>query len=1616
VDQQKVSGSPASKTTLGSVWTRFVYDPLDRKTREIDGAGTSSERQTITLYDAADNPISVTTGYSPVSSILTVDGKGQDYSAPVTTFYQYDPLGRVRLVRDGYIDPQELPFVEYVPGDPRNGWSVNYFPAKSYGHTRPWTAYTYDASGHVLSVRTNVSNSATADQRSSSTAGDPVSQTTYIYDKLGRLAQTNEGESATGDQSQMRVTVQLYDSLDRVVATLQMGQPWTQYTYDGFGELTKQTAGVTDPRMPPPKPGTNNSPTLYSTYEYDIFGDVTVQGDQTGAGGTITRTYDLLGRVKSQVQKANLENLTYKYDADGNLLQTTDTVYPLWYATATAPGGLQLQISISLPSVTRTTTTSYTYDALNRPISTTDTYWTAAPNNQSGHTTRTWYDALGRVEATWAPDGKIRWFGYDAAGDQVIEYWGTAAPLAAAPAADGTPSVSAAPLNPVGTGALTKATAIVTYSNAAGQVTYSFQATTTLQPVETRDPTNALTRFVFVVPVARASWTVVPYTWTAMTYDGLGRLETESTQGTSTQNVTFTYGYDAAGRVTQVSDSQGGWQKTAYDLAGRITAESMSDGTGTIVYFSFAYYDGTDWGQKAPTFRTDRLKSITGRNGGPNGTAVVGEEIQYDALGREARRSWTTVGPTAPREQLLTSYQSNGLVSTQTRTGEATIRTGRWVPSTTLYSYDATNQVLQQSTLGLDGSTWEPGKLTPHDAAGNAPYVSQAAAQGTGNRVSSQNGYTLGYDGTFSGIGTAGNVTSVAKGSALDVYTLDGRNRVTQVSRAMRGQQYSIDYTYDTFDRLVARSKTSVSPTGHTERTSAIRYLYANGQPYADATTGGTITVRYLFGPAGQPLARLLSGTSLPDFYMTDRQDSVLQLVDATGHTLKRIRYTGLTVAERAGPAGSPGSAGSDRFELAAQVSDQQAGLAMLNGQWFNPALGRYLSAGGPGIGLNPYPVAGNDAPNDLGPGADPWGTRMKPTGHDTFEAIGQAWSDITLAGWLLDAAGFDREQAGKTAAGVWGMGYGASPVGLGENALPRDAGSGQLQWPWQWSADGSVSRQVRSWQLAYAGYRQAGYSHDEALNWVWGTNAPVRGSMYKLMEMRYRVSFQGTNFGQKLAPSDYVLNAVHVGVDVTTTALGVAGVAARALALTGLTGRTALAVSQMSRLGRLASVGRTAVELAGVATGMPTPWGVAGMSRWLAQPLVRFGVHTLVKQYGSEANYARAQAMAQWLGFKACFVAGTPIQGPHGAKAIEEFKSYEEHGDACDRIVSRNEHEPDGVLTLRRVLRTFVRTGLVLNLKLPGGIIIGTTAEHPFFVNGQGWTPAQELKVGDQIRLMEPGWTTVEGVADTGRIETVYNLEIEDDHTYFVGTDEGRFSVWAHNAQYGGTVDYDTIKLLEHKAAGWTGGKIDRVERNMREAVREAQTQAKAQGRELTPEQVDALADQAFIDYVTRNMSDPQRPLQVRQGEAQCVLEGIKVKLGGGTGDTPPMPGLNLTPQDLAAAMRKTPDYYGHLDEPRCAKYANNEQPHLEMMAVMLRANRERWSKINDTPVDQTPIHGDWSGVPLVKPPQKTKGGTFPDNAWNFEHRIPQSEGGTTILSNLYIEASLLNIRKHNH
>jgi Pretoxin HINT domain len=195
----------------------------------------------------------------------------------------------------------------------------------------------------------------------------------------------------------------------------------------------------------------------------------------------------------------------------------------------------------------------------------------------------------------------------------------------------------------------------------------------------------------------------------------------------------------------------------------------------------------------------------------------------------------------------------------------------------------------------------------------------------------------------------------------------------------------------------------------------------------------------------------------------------------------------------------------------------------------------------------------------------------------------------------------------------------------------------------------------------------------------------------------------------------------------------------------------------------------------------------------------------------GSALNAQEALANGDILGFmdgtlgaysgfnklgQSCFTAGTPLLTPDGSKPIEQFQ-------VGDLILSRDEHDADGPVTVRRVVDTFTRIGPVLNVHV-GGRIIETTREHPFYVDGNGWRTAHELQIGDVLLSHDGLRVAVEGVADSGKVETVYNLEVEEHHTYFVGAPEWGLDVWSHNYRPGqhGLPDHRrTVESLVAKA-----------------------------------------------------------------------------------------------------------------------------------------------------------------------------------------------------------------------
>ncbi len=109
----------------------------------------------------------------------------------------------------------------------------------------------------------------------------------------------------------------------------------------------------------------------------------------------------------------------------------------------------------------------------------------------------------------------------------------------------------------------------------------------------------------------------------------------------------------------------------------------------------------------------------------------------------------------------------------------------------------------------------------------------------------------------------------------------------------------------------------------------------------------------------------------------------------------------------------------------------------------------------------------------------------------------------------------------------------------------------------------------------------------------------------------------------------------------------------------------------------------------------------------------------------------------------RSCFAAGTPIRTPYGYKFIEAIR-------ADDWVLSSDEHDPAMLPIAKRVVEIFQRHALILHLHLADRSgeptrLIRTTAEHPFWVHGKGWTAAKDLQPGDRLRTLDESELLVE-------------------------------------------------------------------------------------------------------------------------------------------------------------------------------------------------------------------------------------------------------------------------------
>lgn len=127
------------------------------------------------------------------------------------------------------------------------------------------------------------------------------------------------------------------------------------------------------------------------------------------------------------------------------------------------------------------------------------------------------------------------------------------------------------------------------------------------------------------------------------------------------------------------------------------------------------------------------------------------------------------------------------------------------------------------------------------------------------------------------------------------------------------------------------------------------------------------------------------------------------------------------------------------------------------------------------------------------------------------------------------------------------------------------------------------------------------------------------------------------------------------------------------------------------------------------------------------------------------------------------CFVKGTKILTSEGHKNIEDIK-------VDDLVYSKDVISgKEDLKAVRNVFRQETNTIVTINTD---NSEIYTTKEHPFFIKGEGFKAAKDIKVNDKIVTYSNLYSNVTDIK-VNRYSTpveVFNFEVDDWHSYFVG------------------------------------------------------------------------------------------------------------------------------------------------------------------------------------------------------------------------------------------------------
>jgi RHS repeat-associated protein len=812
---------------------------------------------------------------------------------------------------------------------------------------------------------------------------------------------------------------------------------------------------------------------------------------------------------------------------------------------------------------------------------------------------------------------------------------------------------------------------------------------------------------------------------TAYTYDAMGNVTSVTRLAQTSSAVTTRISYDSRfNKVSTITNALNHTNTFGYDAKGNVT--SITDALGRRATLSY-----NAAGQIVAI--TNPLNQITRMTYQDGDLATIA-----DPLGRSSTRFSDSAGRlvtvTDPRG-LTTRFDYNGL--------SLPIRRIDPLGRITLTEYDANGNItrITDPRGGITSYTYDSMDRTAtrtdplgraerytYDAAGNLTQFIDRKGQITNTRYDPLDRMI------FVGYGASTTGTNPTYQSTTQ-YSYDIVGRLTQLADSQSG---TIAFTYDDLDRLTREA----SPQG------TVSYTYDALGRRTGMTVAGQTSISYTYD-ASNRLTKITQGTA-----------NVTMAYDNANRVLSTALPTGVTMAYSY-------NAASELTEISYKLGTTVLG----NLTYGYDASGQQTRMGGSYARTGvPQPVtsATYDAANRL----TQWGTRTL-----TYDANGNLTNDgvntytwdarnqlVSISGSGLSAS-FQYDAMGrrinKSINGVaTGFAYD------GSNAVQELSGGSAIANMLTGSdadevftrADSAGTRALLTDRLGStialvdsSGVAQTQYTYDPFGNTTASGAASTNPTQFTGREndgtglYYYRARYYSPTFQRFISEDPIGFR----GGDVNLYAY----VRNSPTNFTDSSGMILDTIVDIASIGydlyRLATDGRKnlgenlaalGLDVAGALLPFATGLGAAGRAAAHADDV-------------SDALRGASQICS--------FRGDTPVATEDGEQPISELE-------AGDTVLAYNEEL--GTTGSYTVTAVWAHEDPVIQHLTIDGEQIATTPDHPFYTEEQGWVAAGHLQVGAQVRTAGGGAGVVESIRFEHRPQLMYNLTVDQAHTYFVG------------------------------------------------------------------------------------------------------------------------------------------------------------------------------------------------------------------------------------------------------